>query len=55
MQCCFSNSTTFMTDPPPPHKRPARMSDFIKFIKLSFEQEMGVSSHSPNNVIVAPV
>ena len=31
------------------------MSDFIKPKKLTFEQEMGVSSHTPKNPSVAPV
>ena len=31
------------------------MSDFIKPKKLTFEQEMGVSSYSPQNASVAPV
>ena len=31
------------------------MSDFIKPKKLTFEQEMGVSSHSPKHPIFAPV
>ena len=38
------------TIPPPTQERPARMSDFIKPQKLTFEQVMGVSSHLPKQI-----